>query len=410
MYIIRACYWHQSSFRRQWPYNNNLALVNEVEGLQIKKNGMWVPVKPLPGAFIVNNGNILEVMLVTKDSHDLKVKSYVHRDGKTFGFDLLVVTNDIYELVKEPLTTIPPRYVRPHQDPPFVSNATSLPQVPVIDLKKLLSGDLTDSELDKLHRACKEWADKSWSEHFTGGESEDRDLGVFQSANGGEEEVWKKAGDVEGFGQAFVMSEEQKLDWADMFFLTSLPFHLRKPHLIPKLPLPFRETLEAYSLELKDLAIIILNQMGKALRIEDDYMKQLFEEARQRIRLNYYPPCPQPELAVGINAHSDCGGLTILFQLNEMDGLQIRKNEMWVPVKPLPGAFIINIGNVLEDLTFYSPNANRDMGPTPSLITPENPALFRISVADYYKGFFSHELQGKSYLDVLRIKDEDESG
>ncbi|KAJ0018924.1 hypothetical protein Pint_10098 [Pistacia integerrima] len=88
--------------------------------------------------------------------------------------------------------------------------------------------------------------------------------------------------------------------------------------------------------------------MGKALRIEDDYIKHLFEEGRQGIRLNYYPPCPQTELAVGISPHSDGGGLTILLQLNEMDGLQIRKNEMWVPIKPLPGAFIINIGNVLE--------------------------------------------------------------
>ncbi|KAJ0017226.1 hypothetical protein Pint_10117 [Pistacia integerrima] len=364
---------------------------------------MWVPVKPLRGAFIVNNGNILE------------------------------------ELVKEPLTTIPPRYVRPHQDPPFVSNATSLPQVPVIDLKKLLSGDLTDSELDKLHRACKEWGFFQLINHGVSSSLVEKvkieTQEFFNLPMEEKKKYWQKPGDIEGFGQAFVMSEEQKLDWADMFFVTSLPFHLRKPHLIPKLPLPFRETLEAYSLELKDLAIIILNQMGKALRMEDDYMKELFEEARQGIRLNYYPPCPQPELAVGINAHSDGGGLTVLFQLNEMDGLQIRKNEMWVPVKPLPGAFIINIGNVLEIVTngtcpsiehratvnsmkerlsiatFYSPNANRDMGPAPSLITPENPPLFkRISVADYYKGFLSHELQGKSYLDVLRIKDEDESG
>ncbi|KAJ0082602.1 hypothetical protein Patl1_10249 [Pistacia atlantica] len=96
-----------------------------------------------------------------------------------------------------------------------------------------------------------------------------------------------------------------------------------------------------------------------------------------------------------------------------MDGLQIRKNEMWVPVKPLPGAFIINIGNFLEIVTngtypsiehratinsmkerfsiatFYSPDTNRDMGPASSLITPENPALFkRISVTDTTRDTF----------------------
>lgn len=51
---------------------------------------------------------------------------------------------------------------------------------------------------------------------------------------------WQTPTDVEGFGQAFVVSDEQKLDWADMFFLTMLPKHLRKSHLFPNLPLPYR--------------------------------------------------------------------------------------------------------------------------------------------------------------------------
>lgn len=58
---------------------------------------------------------------------------------------------------------------------------------------------------------------------------------------------YQKAGDVEGFGQAFVVSEEQKLDWADMFFITTLPVHSRKPHLFPELPLPLRSFLSLYS-------------------------------------------------------------------------------------------------------------------------------------------------------------------
>ncbi|KAJ0018183.1 hypothetical protein Pint_10101 [Pistacia integerrima] len=127
----------------------------------------------------------------------------------------------VQELVKEPLTTIPPRYVRPHQDPPFVSNATSLPQVPVIDLKKLLSGDLTDSELDKLHRACKEWGFFQLINHGVSSSLVEKakieTQEFFNLPMEEKKKYWQKAGDVEGFGQAFVMSEEQKLDWADMF-------------------------------------------------------------------------------------------------------------------------------------------------------------------------------------------------
>lgn len=47
-------------------------------------------------------------------------------------------------------------------------------------------------------------------------------------------------GDLDGYGQAFVVSEEQKLDWADMFYLTTLPPYFRKQHIFSNLPQPFR--------------------------------------------------------------------------------------------------------------------------------------------------------------------------
>uniref|UniRef100_A0A7N2LS88 Non-haem dioxygenase N-terminal domain-containing protein n=1 Tax=Quercus lobata TaxID=97700 RepID=A0A7N2LS88_QUELO len=63
----------------------------------------------------------------------------------------------VQELAKEALTTVPPRYVRLDQDPPFVSDTSSLPKVPVIDMQSLTSKDLMDRELEKLHHACKHW-------------------------------------------------------------------------------------------------------------------------------------------------------------------------------------------------------------------------------------------------------------
>jgi len=64
----------------------------------------------------------------------------------------------VQELAKEALTKVPDRYVRPHHDRPILSSTTTpLPQLPVIDLSKLLSHDLNEPELKKLHYACKEW-------------------------------------------------------------------------------------------------------------------------------------------------------------------------------------------------------------------------------------------------------------
>lgn len=48
--------------------------------------------------------------------------------------------------------------------------------------------------------------------------------------------LWQDSKNQEGFGQLFVVSEEQKLDWSDMFYITTLPLNLRKPHLFQRLP------------------------------------------------------------------------------------------------------------------------------------------------------------------------------
>lgn len=53
----------------------------------------------------------------------------------------------------------------------------------------------------------------------------------------------QEEGDLQGYGQAFVLSEEQKLDWGDMFYLAFSPTYMRKPHLLPKLPPPLRYKL-----------------------------------------------------------------------------------------------------------------------------------------------------------------------
>lgn len=171
--------------------------------------------------------------------------------------------------------------------------------------------------------------------------------------------------------------------------------------------------------------------MKKALKIKTNELSELFEDPSQGIRMNYYPPCPQPERVIGINPHSDSGALTILLQVNEVEGLQIRKDGKWIPVKPLSNAFVINVGDMLEILTngiyrsiehrgivnsekerisiamFHRPQMSRVIGPAPSLVTPERPALFkRIGVADYLNGFLKRELKGKSYMDVIRIQNE----
>ncbi|XP_062096713.1 protein SRG1-like isoform X2 [Humulus lupulus] len=354
----------------------------------------------------------------------------------------------VQELAKEIINTVPQRYQRPDQDPPFntinntsssSSSSSSQLLIPVIHFNNFLSSDkfLMESELQKLHLASKDWGFFQLVDHGVSPllveDVKSRIKEFFDMPMEEKNKFRQQSGKLQGLGQAFVVSEEQKLDWVDMFFVVTQPKHLRKPHLLPNLPLLFRETLEAYSTELEKVAKKLLDFMGKALGMEPNEMNKLLGEGWQSMRMNYYPPCPQPELVIGLNPHSDPVALTILLQINEMEGLQIKKDGIWIPVKPLPNAFIVNIGDMIEIIsngiyrsiehratvneekerlsiaTFYGPSLHGDLGPTPSLVTPKTPAQFkRIHVTDYFRGVFARELRGKSYIDVMRIDPKEE--
>lgn len=47
-------------------------------------------------------------------------------------------------------------------------------------------------------------------------------------------------GDFEGYGQTIIHSEDQKVDWADRFYMIVNPINRRKPHLLPELPSSLR--------------------------------------------------------------------------------------------------------------------------------------------------------------------------
>ncbi|KAM3748530.1 hypothetical protein ACB098_05G116400 [Castanea mollissima] len=199
----------------------------------------------------------------------------------------------VQELAKETSSTVPPHYMHFPYEPPIKSD-TGLPQVPVIDMQRLFSTKFRDSELDELHHASKEWGycqlinhgvDTSLMEKVKVGMKEFYNLPMEEK-----KKLWQLPGNLEGFGQAFVVSDEQKLGWGDMFYISTLPIHLR--NLLLKIPLPFRDNLDAYSVEVRDIAKKILELMAKALRMEHNDMRNLFEEGYQGMRINYYPPWP----------------------------------------------------------------------------------------------------------------------
>ncbi|CBI30790.3 unnamed protein product, partial [Vitis vinifera] len=219
-------------------------------------------------------------------------------------------------------------------------------------MKHLIMSETADSELEKLHSTCKEWGFFQLVNHGVSSSLVEKlksEIGEFYKLPLEERIKYKmRPGDFEGYGLSPIRSEDQKLDWGDRFYMTTNPIHTRKPYLLPELPPSLRDSLECYLAELQKLAMMLLGFMAKALKLEKGEMEELFEDGKQSVRMTYYPPCPQPELVMGLTPHSDATGITILLQINGVDGLQIKNDGVWIPVSFLPDALVVNIGDILE--------------------------------------------------------------
>lgn len=115
-----------------------------------------------------------------------------------------------------------------------------------------------------------------------------------------------------------------------------------------------RDTLEEYLLQLQKLGMTLLSLIGEAVDIDKGETLEIFEDGMQSIRATYYPPCPQPDLVVGLTPHSDAAGITILLQVNDVEGLQVKNDGKWIPVNFLPDAFVVNVGDILEVRPFLA--------------------------------------------------------
>ena len=84
----------------------------------------------------------------------------------------------------------------------------------------------------------------------------------------------------------------------------------------------------------------------------------LHKEVLQGLRVNYYPPCNNPEQVLGLSPHSDSSTITLLMQDDDVPGLEIRHKGNWVPVTPIPDALVVNVGDVIEVIERFLPFVN----------------------------------------------------
>ncbi|KAM0934304.1 putative (S)-norcoclaurine synthase [Dioscorea sansibarensis] len=243
---------------------------------------------------------------------------------------------------------IPEIYIRPDLD--IGTEKFSEEKLPIIDMSRLLNSNFSCEECSKLDLACKQWGFFQLVNHGIDDEVMDKmegDLKEFFKLSLEEKEVFAPVcGGLQGYGQKLDVNEE-KLEWHDLLFLITRPLDSKNLRFWPTHPPSFRSTLEKYSLELKRVSQCLFEVIAKNLGLKQETLLNVVDD-HQGIRMHYYPPCSKANKVLGLNPHSDVGVLTLLHQVGDVQGLQIKRNGKWLPVEQIPHAFVINISDVLE--------------------------------------------------------------
>lgn len=114
-----------------------------------------------------------------------------------------------------------------------------------------------------------------------------------------------------------------------------------------------REATSEYAKCLRLLATKVFKALSIGLGLEPDRLEKEvggLEELLLQMKINYYPKCPQPELALGVEAHTDVSALTFILH-NMVPGLQLFYEGKWVTAKCVPDSIVMHIGDTLEILS-----------------------------------------------------------
>ncbi|MBA0767850.1 hypothetical protein Gotri_016703 [Gossypium trilobum] len=271
----------------------------------------------------------------------------------------------VRHLLENGVRKLPSKYVLPLSDRPSVDKeqptvAKSSLKLPIIDFAEL-QGPNRSQVLNSLSSACEEY-------------------GFFQVVNHGipievirsmidvsarffnlpyEERSKYMSSDMAApvrYGTSLNQNKDAVFYWRDFLKLVCHPLSDVVSHW-PSSPMDFRESVATYAKETKYLFLRIMEAILESLGLwgatkddrtpeNDEILKQL-GGGSQLMVVNCFPPCPEPDLTLGMPPHSDYGFLTLLLQ-DDVEGLQIQYKGEWITVEPMHNSFVVNIGDHLE--------------------------------------------------------------
>jgi isopenicillin N synthase-like dioxygenase len=220
--------------------------------------------------------------------------------------------------------------------------------VPIIDVADFGS----DHWLPQMDFACREWGCFQIINHGVEPEQlaelQREIVNFFANSREAKRQVERTAENPWGFYDRELTKNVR--DWKEIFDFG--PAAAAGPlACLPQWPrglTNFRPVMEAFFSECETIARKLLAGISRNLGMPVDYLGRGFgSEHSSFLRLNYYPPCAAPDQHFGISQHTDAGALTVLWQ-DQQAGLQFFRGDSWYTVTPVPGALLINIGDIVQ--------------------------------------------------------------
>lgn len=131
---------------------------------------------------------------------------------------------------------------------------------------------------------------------------------------------------------------------------TTAPYwRLEGPNLWPVALPELQDVVSRWMEQLSDLSLRLMRAWATALGAPADLFDEAFATRPfSLLKIVRYPGNSEAEPAQGVGAHRDGGVLTLLLVEPGKDGLQVEHDGEWIDAPSLDGAFVVNIGEMLE--------------------------------------------------------------
>lgn len=249
-----------------------------------------------------------------------------------------------------PVITLPNHKGVNHFQEPTLSQFNSPPSstsvVPLIDLQGLNDPLAKASIIEAIDKACADW-------------------GLFLVVNHGIEiSILEEM--LEAAKAFFTLPLEEKmkytakdrpdlmnyilrpdLTWREVLRHQGCPASDEIIQLWPSKPSNYRDVAKAFLEATRKLAMRLERAIFERLGKDEEYAEGMANEGFQYMLCNYYPPSPQPHLALGMGPHTDQCLIGVLMD-NNVDGLQLRHEDTWVTVPHVPTALVVFLGKSME--------------------------------------------------------------